>query len=75
MTLKALVLCAGRGTRLEELTRGCPKPLLPIEAKPLVGYTLDLLARHGVTDVRIAVIDNSPVKIQTYKHISSNKLI
>ena len=53
MTLKALVLCAGHGTRLEELTRDFPKPLLPIEGTPLVGYTLDLLARHGVTDVAI----------------------
>jgi NDP-sugar pyrophosphorylase family protein len=53
MTLKALVLCAGHGTRLEELTRDCPKPLLPIEGKPLVGYTLDLLACHGVTDVAV----------------------
>ncbi|MDH3625592.1 MAG: nucleotidyltransferase family protein [Myxococcales bacterium] len=53
MTLKALVLCAGRGTRLEELTQDCPKPLLPIEGKPLVGYTLDLLARHGITDVAV----------------------
>ncbi len=53
MTLKALVLCAGRGTRLGGLTRDCPKPLLPIEGKPLVGYTLDLLARHGVTDVAV----------------------
>ncbi|MDH3200550.1 MAG: NDP-sugar synthase [Myxococcales bacterium] len=55
MTLKALVLCAGRGTRLGGLTRDCPKPLLPIEGKPLVGYTLDLLARHGVTDVAVNV--------------------
>ncbi len=53
MTLKGLVLCAGHGTRLEELTRDRPKPLLPIEGKPLVGYTLDLLARHGVTDVAV----------------------
>lgn len=53
MTLKALVLCAGRGTRLEDLTRDCPKPLLPIEGIPLVGYTLLLLARHGITDVAV----------------------
>ncbi len=53
MTLKALVLCAGHGTRLEELTRDCPKPLLPIEGSPLVGYTLQLLARHGITDVAV----------------------
>lgn len=53
MTLKALVLCAGHGTRLKELTRDCPKPLLPIEGTPLVGYTLHLLAHHGITDVAV----------------------
>lgn len=53
MTLKALVLCAGHGTRLGDLTQDCPKPLLPIEGTPLVGYTLRHLARHGVTDVAI----------------------
>ncbi len=53
MTLKALVLCTGRGTRLKDLTRDCPKPLLPIEGTPLVGYTLHHLAHHGITDVAV----------------------
>lgn len=53
MTLKALVLCAGHGTRLKDLTRDCPKPLLPIEGTPLVGYTLHHLAQHGVKDVAV----------------------
>jgi len=53
MTVKALVLCAGRGTRLGELTRHRPKPLLPIDGTPLVGYSLRLLAAHGIDDVAI----------------------
>jgi NDP-sugar pyrophosphorylase family protein len=51
--VKALILCAGFGTRLGALTSGIPKPLLPIEGEPLVGYTLALLARSNVTDVTI----------------------
>lgn len=47
------MLCGGLGTRLGELTRETPKPLLPIEGEPLLGYTLALLARHGVTDVAL----------------------
>lgn len=53
MTVKALILCAGQGTRLRELTCDCPKPLLPVNGKPLVAYTLELLARHGIRDVAI----------------------
>ena len=45
MTTTALLLCAGFGTRLGELTRRQPKPLLDIEGEPLVARTLRHLAR------------------------------
>jgi NDP-sugar pyrophosphorylase family protein len=51
--VKALVLCGGLGTRLGSLTRDLPKPLLPIEGRPLLGYTLALLARQGFDDVAL----------------------
>jgi NDP-sugar pyrophosphorylase family protein len=51
--VKSLVLCAGFGTRLGALTSGVPKPLLPIDGEPLIGYTLALLARSNVTEVTI----------------------
>jgi NDP-sugar pyrophosphorylase family protein len=51
--MKGLVLCGGFGTRLGALTEATPKPLLPIEGRPLVAYTLALLARHGVREVAI----------------------
>lgn len=49
--MKALVLCAGLGTRLGEMTRSLPKPMLPIGGRPLLEYTLANLARHGFDDI------------------------
>lgn len=51
--MKAIVLAAGSGTRLGPLTAGRPKPLLPIQGKPILEHTLALLRRHGVTEVLI----------------------
>lgn len=53
--MKALVLCGGHGTRLGDLTRDRPKPLLPIDGEPLLGWTLALLAREGFGEVAINV--------------------
>ena len=51
--MKAIVLCAGRGTRLGELTRDCPKPLLPLCGEPLLAHTLRHLAASGFREVGI----------------------
>ena len=51
--MKTLVLCAGMGTRLGDLTINTPKPMLPICEKPLLAYTLEYLAGHGLTDIAI----------------------
>ena len=45
--LRALVLAAGRGTRLSPLTDAIPKPLLPVTGEPLLGHTLRRLAAAG----------------------------
>lgn len=44
---RALVLCAGLGTRLRPLSWWLPKPLLPIAGEPVVGHTLDSLRAAG----------------------------
>jgi mannose-1-phosphate guanylyltransferase len=51
--MKAFILAAGLGTRLRPLTETIPKPLVPIAGKPLLGYHLDHLAEHGITEVLI----------------------
>ena len=45
--MKAMVLAAGRGERMGELTRDCPKPLLPVAGKPLLRHQLERLAAAG----------------------------
>ncbi|GAB4211516.1 MAG: nucleotidyltransferase family protein [Rhodoferax sp.] len=47
-TVSAMVLAAGRGERMRPLTDTCPKPLLRVRGKPLLGWHLHALAAAGV---------------------------
>lgn len=51
--MKALILAAGKGTRLGELTAAFPKPMLPVEGRPLLSHHVEWLRRHGVTQIAI----------------------
>src|SRR5690349_20823744 len=42
-----VILCGGRGTRLQEHTRAIPKPLVEIGGRPIVGHVIDLYLRGG----------------------------
>jgi mannose-1-phosphate guanylyltransferase len=46
-----MVLAAGLGTRLRPLTYEMPKPLVPVLNRPIMAHVLELVARHGMTDV------------------------
>lgn len=50
---RALILAAGRGERMRPLTDSTPKPLLPVQGKPLIEWHLLALAAAGVKDVVI----------------------
>jgi NDP-sugar pyrophosphorylase family protein len=51
--MKAMLLCAGLGTRLRPMTNHLPKPLAPAPDLPLACHALDRLARAGATEVVI----------------------
>lgn len=51
--MKAMILAAGRGERLRPLTDVTPKPLLEVQAKPLIVYHLEALSTAGFTEVVI----------------------
>jgi mannose-1-phosphate guanylyltransferase len=48
VSLDAVILVGGEGTRLRPLTAAMPKPMLPLAGRPLLAYTFDHLRRHGV---------------------------
>ncbi len=51
--MKAMLLCAGYGTRLGDLTRDWPKPMLDVGGAPLLAYLLGHLRAQGIVDVAI----------------------
>jgi len=53
--LKAVVLSGGFATRLRPISYALPKLLFPVAGKPMIYWTLDLLRRHGVDQVVLAV--------------------
>src|SRR2546422_35114 len=48
--MKAMILAAGSGSRLHPLTEHRAKPVLPLANRPLLSYTLRLLADAGVDE-------------------------
>lgn len=51
--MKAIVLAAGKGTRLGTLTREVPKVLLPVNGKPILEHILSWLQGNGIREVGI----------------------
>lgn len=48
--MKAIILAAGRGSRLLPLTESMPKCLLPVSGTTLLGYQLDTLQAAGISE-------------------------
>ena len=53
--MKALILCAGKGTRLKPLTNAMAKPLLPVANKPLLFYILEQIRGADIADIGIII--------------------
>jgi NDP-sugar pyrophosphorylase family protein len=47
----ALVIAGGKGERLRPYTDSLPKPMVPLNGRPLLEYHVEWLMRGGVTDV------------------------
>ncbi len=56
--MKAVLLCAGYGTRLYPLTKNQPKPLLPVGGKPMLDYILDKVKEIPEVDKVYAVTND-----------------
>jgi mannose-1-phosphate guanylyltransferase len=53
--MKAMILAAGKGTRVRPITYTIPKPMIPILQKPVMEFLLELLRHHGFNQVMVNV--------------------
>lgn len=52
---KAVILAAGRGTRMRELTSELPKPMIAVRGKPILQHIVEGLRTAGVQDFLLVV--------------------
>ena len=52
---KALILAAGKGTRMWPLTDNTPKPLLPLGGEPIIQRQIKELKKNGVKEVYVLI--------------------
>ncbi len=53
--MKAMILAAGKGTRVQPITHIIPKPMIPILQKPVMEFLLELLKEHGFKEIMVNV--------------------
>lgn len=53
--MKAMILAAGKGTRVRPITYTVPKPMIPILQKPVMEFLLELLRQHGFDEIMVNV--------------------
>ena len=63
--VKAVILAAGKGTRMRELTNELPKPMLRVQGKPILEHIVAGILAAGVRDIFIvtgwrADVDRKP---------------
>ncbi len=67
--MKAFLLAAGKGTRLQPLTFHTPKCLVSICGKPLVEYWFDLFVHYGIDEI---LINTSYLSDKVREYINSH---
>lgn len=52
---KALILAGGKGTRLRPITFEIPKPMVPVQGRPLIEHTINLLRKYDIRDITLSI--------------------
>ena len=63
--MKTIIMAGGEGTRLRPVTCGRPKPMVPVANRPMMAHIVDLLARHGFTEIGVT-LQYKPEYIRSY---------
>lgn len=55
--MKGIILAGDSGLRLNPLTLGIPKQLIPIYDKPMIYYPIDILVKAGITELLVVTTE------------------
>jgi len=69
--IQLVLMVGGKGTRMGEITKNVPKPMLTLNNKPLLEYTIEWAKKNGVTNILICTGHLSKV-IEDYFGDGSN---
>ena len=53
--MKVVIMAGGKGTRMLSIASDIPKPMIPIEGRPVLEHEIECLCEQGVTDILITV--------------------
>lgn len=53
--MKVVIMAGGKGTRIAEVNSDVPKPMIPIEGKPILEYQLETLKKQGFDDFILVI--------------------
>ncbi|KIL45200.1 sugar phosphate nucleotidyltransferase [Jeotgalibacillus soli] len=67
--MKGIILCAGRGTRVQPFSYSLPKTLLPVMNRPLLDHGLEKMIAAGIREIGIVINPSQKVILE---HIESN---
>lgn len=63
--MKVVIMAGGKGTRIAQVNATVPKPMIPIEGKPILEYQIETLKKQGYTDI-ILIVGHMGNVIQKY---------
>lgn len=63
--MKIVIMAGGKGTRIAQVNATVPKPMIPIEGKPILEYQIETLKKQGYTDI-ILIVGHMGNVIQEY---------
>lgn len=71
--IPTLIMAGGRGTRLKPFTNILPKPLIPLNQKPVIDHIIDNFVISGIKNFYISINKNSHQIMKSYFHQKNNK--
>ena len=51
--MKAIILAAGKGSRLKKITKNFPKPMIKIDGKPILEHNIEMCRIAGIDEIFI----------------------